>query len=97
MHEGKLLLRFDIGGTRIKAGVVALSSGEVLERSAVSTPDSFPAALEALAELAARLTAGRAVEGLGIAVPGLIDERGAVVSLPGKLPGRLPRGSAAPP
>lgn len=87
MHEGKLLLCFDVGGTRIKAGVVALSSGEVLERSTASTPDGFPAALEALAELAARLTVGRAVEGLGIAVPGLIDERGAVVSLPGKLRG----------
>lgn len=65
----------DLGGTRIKAGMV--ENGRVTGRS-VLTSDSAAGLgpqLPALGELIDALVAGRTVRSLGIAMPGIVDRR----------------------
>lgn len=76
------LLTFDLGGTRLKAGVVPHDSptaADLIIREATTT--DLPALIRSVGEEA---LAGRTPAGVGLAVPGLIDDRGIIVSLPGK-------------
>ena len=74
------ILALDLGGTRLKAGLVV--DGVVETTLTVETPaDGSPASIERAVLGAARELG--AYERVGLSVPGLVD-RGVVVSLPGK-------------
>ena len=72
-------LGIDLGGTRIKCGVV--EDGAVLRESACDTPPGgYPAVVERMAAEAARLArACGGVERVGLGAPGLIDTGAGVV------------------
>src|SRR5690242_15677341 len=81
-------LAFDLGGTRLKAGVVSLDDDRVLEEGATAdTPADGDDALRAVREIGEGLRARHPCVGVGLAVPGLVDDDGVLVVLPGKLPG----------
>ena len=84
----RLALAFDLGGTRLKAGVVAVGTGEVVhEADPVDAPAEWLAAQQLIEQVAADLRRVHGdVAGAGLALPGVIDG-GTVVSLPGKLAG----------
>lgn len=85
---GALALAFDLGGTRLKAGVVEVGSGEVIHQAdAVDTPSEWTKAQQLIEEVTASLRrAFPDAAGVGLALPGVIDG-GLVASLPGKLAG----------
>jgi glucokinase len=87
-------LAFDLGGTRLKAGLVDSISGEV-EHFGVANVAGADAetALNRMAELADNLATmdAEALEAVGLAVPGLVAPPGRVVALPGKLAGIIGR------
>lgn len=80
-----MIIALDVGGTRIKGGLVDLSDGTVSGFVAVDTPASFEDALISIKELAAGMRSN--VNGAAVCVPGLVDDDGKMVSLPGKLEG----------
>ena len=84
------ILAFDLGGTRIKAGLVAADTGAVVATTGAATPPDAEAALTLLDEVGRGLLAGDACHGVGLSVPGLVDD-GWVVALPGKLDGIVGR------
>lgn len=78
------VLAFDLGGTRLKAGVVAdgvVQGSVTIEAPADGARSSIEGALRAIA---AELLGGDACEAAALCVPGLVDEHGVVASLPGK-------------
>lgn len=85
MHES--LLAFDLGGTRVKAGLVSRSDGGISSLMTAEVGDGFDDALDSLMRLGKSLLDEKPCAGVGMCVPGLVDERGVVVSLPGKLAG----------
>lgn len=87
MSGGKALA-FDLGGTRLKAGVVEVGSGELIrEADPLDAPSQWTEAQLLVEAVAAEL---RRIHpdaiGVGLALPGVIDA-GRVASLPGKLAG----------
>lgn len=75
------LLALDAGGTRLKAGVV--SSGEVVRSETVEIAGA--PLLEVVERTGHRLLGDeRGWDAVGLSVPGLVDENGTLVSLPGK-------------
>ncbi|MGH2819712.1 MAG: ROK family protein [Actinomycetota bacterium] len=90
---GSLLLAFDIGGTRVKAGVVSLEDAgvEALRATVLGQGDRRDV-LGIVARVGRELLQGRSCAGVAASVPGLIDERGTIMSLPGKLAGMAGRG-----
>lgn len=81
-------LAFDIGGTRIKAGLVELDEVRVVDRRTMLTPARADDALSVIGEVGRTLLASAgSVAGLGLCVPGLVGADGRVVALPGKLEG----------
>lgn len=74
------VLAIDLGGTRIKAGL--LVDGSLVEQRIAPAPadGSREAVLAAIDGVAS----GWSVEAAGLCVPGLVDEDGIVASLPGK-------------
>lgn len=81
------ILAFDLGGTRLKGGVVSAEDGSVSAFDSVEVGGDFELALGALTEMGRGLTKETACGGLGLCVPGLVDEDGVVESLPGKFQG----------
>ncbi|MGH2808937.1 MAG: ROK family protein [Actinomycetota bacterium] len=75
------LLAIDAGGTRVKAGVV--SSGKLIRFETIEL-DGTP--LLEVVERVGRdmLGPGEAWDSVGLSMPGLVDEDGRLVSLPGK-------------
>jgi glucokinase len=80
-------LAFDLGGTRIKAGFVEPRSRNGPNIQTADTGSDFSEALDYLKTLGQEVAAGRDFSGVGLCVPGLVDERGIIRSLPGKLDG----------
>lgn len=82
------VLAFDVGGSRLKAGVVSLEDGAV-SHVVVDGVGGAPAGtvLDAVARLGDGLLSSFECCGAGMCLPGLVDEQGTVVSLPGKLDG----------
>jgi glucokinase len=82
------LLAFDVGGTRLKAGVVATNNGAV-RMSRVETIAGLNAdgVLASVARIGRELLAEENCEGVGLCVPGMVDRHRTVISLPGKLHG----------
>ena len=83
-------LGFDIGGTRIKSGVV--DADGAVSRTEVAETDlqPFETVWRAMLDYADAARADRGSEGLrgvGIAAPGLVDPAFGVRNLPGKVPG----------
>lgn len=92
VREVMRFLAFDVGGTRIKAGLVELDRARVVDRRTVPTPARAEDALAAVAEIGrALLASGGRVAGLGLCVPGLVDSDGRIAALPGKLDGIVGR------
>lgn len=82
-----LVLGIDIGGTKTAAGCVS-SSGGVVDYAVAATParSGSEAILDAAADLAAQVAAGRACDAVGVAAPGVINRTaGSVVSATGLL------------
>ena len=77
-------LAFDLGGTRLKAGLVG-DDGRPGELIVVPTPAASEVA-GLLAEVGGKLLDGERAQGAGLCVPGLVSE-GRVRALPGKLDG----------
>ncbi|MGH3658559.1 MAG: ROK family protein, partial [Micromonosporaceae bacterium] len=78
-YEG--VIGVDVGGTRIKAALVD-DAGEILARGGCPTPERGDpeAVLAAVAEVVEALRQDERIGGLGVAVPGIIDEpRGVAV------------------
>jgi len=82
-------LAFDAGGTRLKAGVVSRETGEVLRMTTVPTgPQCDRSLLQIrIVEAASSLAPKGGFQGIGLCVPGLVNQAGVVVELPHKLPG----------
>lgn len=77
-------LAFDLGGTRLKAGLVA-DDGRVGNVMTEPTPAAREVAA-LLDEVGTKLLDGGTADGVGLCVPGLVSE-GRVRALPGKLDG----------
>jgi glucokinase len=75
------VLAFDIGGTRIKAGLVA--AGRVSSLTAVPTDRSGVAAtlLEQVVALGRSVAAGTPIEAVGVSVRGLVDPETGVIDV----------------
>ncbi|AHM59802.1 ROK family protein [Flammeovirgaceae bacterium 311] len=76
--EARKVIGIDIGGTKVHLGVV--KNGKVLEELKLSTPSQAPKA-----EILGKVTEGikqlmdAEVAGIGIGVPGLVDEKNGIV------------------
>lgn len=90
------VLAFDLGGTRLKAGVVdgPRAARAVVGVGAWPVGETADSALEVLHEVGRKLAERRDLDCVALCVPGLVEE-GVVVSLPGKLPGLEGRDLAA--
>ncbi len=84
---GTFVAAFDLGGTRLKAGIVDADSGHVDDVRVVDTPADAQGALAALAAVGREWVAARQVRATALAVPGLVAPPGTIVALPGKLDG----------
>lgn len=85
------ILAFDLGGTRLKSGIVERGTGVV---ASFGVTDSAPDAETALAKVGAvgdRLRTGAPVDAVGLCLPGLVADDGRVLALPGKLAGIVGR------
>jgi glucokinase len=80
-------LAFDLGGTRIKAGLVELGTRKEPEIQTSESGSDSERALKELSRLGHEVADGREFTGVGLCVPGLVNDRGIIVSLPGKLDG----------
>ncbi|MEZ5169891.1 MAG: ROK family protein [Acidimicrobiia bacterium] len=68
----------DVGGTKI-LGVALDDSGEVLSRTRIPTPDTYPDLLDALEQLTATLSSDAGeVSGVGVGIAGLVTLDGRV-------------------
>lgn len=82
------MLAIDLGGTRVKAGLV--QDGVVTSLVAVSHGSATLAgALGCLAEVLAGLRPSSQAGAVGLCLPGLISDVGEIVALPGKLDGAV--------
>ena len=69
----------DIGGTRLKLGVVS-ARGEVSDLRNVSTPQTREEIFDAISSFVAECAAVGPVEGVGLSMPGIIDGSGYTVT-----------------
>lgn len=78
---GRLALGIDLGGTRIKMGLVS-PQGQVVQRAVgLTAAERGSAAVVAdLVAMARALTAGHRLEGVGVGAPGLIDAGAGLVT-----------------
>jgi len=85
------LLVFDIGGFKLRAGLWCSETRELLGRTARPSPgrardesvDGVQALLDALVEMGAELSVGRApAQAVGVAFPGPVDAQGRVAEAP---------------
>lgn len=87
-QAARRLLAFDVGGTRLKAGVVSIDDGTVgmtrVEAIAGLKADDV---LASVARIGRELLAEENCVGVGLCVPGMVDRHRRVISLPGKLRG----------
>ena len=85
---GPRLLAFDIGGSRLKSGIVSLHDdaidGARVEDIAGYAVDDV---LRAVARVGHEVFEETPCRGVGLCAPGLIDEAGKWISLPGKIEG----------
>ena len=84
--DSKVVIGVDLGGTSIKAGVVA-SGGSILYQNKFPTfankgPSKVIEQIDASIEDALRNTNGVQVDGIGIGAPGVVDDEGVVKSPP---------------
>lgn len=91
---GRRVLAIDVGGTRMKAAVVGDGSS-VGPLGFADTPARADEALATVARLARDLADGGPLTGVGLCVPGLVDDDGRIVALPGKLDGIVGRDLSA--
>ena len=80
-----MILGIDIGGTRIKAGLVG-EDGSLLKSAAVPTPPALPAFARALCSLVRDCLDGVSVKAVGIGCKGIVNPSNTTVDV---LPGTL--------
>ena len=78
-------LGVDVGGTKT-LGVLADAGGTVTAEHRLPTPATGPAIIDTIVEVVEHLRAVERVEGAGVGVPGLVDDRGTLRFAP-NLPG----------
>lgn len=81
------VLAFDVGGTRIKAGLISANTQEQIRQQISETPQRIEDVLESLRSMGGFLAGDTKVGSCGLCVPGLVSEEGVVTDLPGKLEG----------
>lgn len=74
------VLTYDIGGTRVKAALVANGGASAPAIASTAGWDSAPAAMERLVSIGRELTAGRSVDAIGVSVRGLVDPGSGVLT-----------------
>lgn len=80
------ILAFDLGGTRLKAGLVDVGAGTVCRRRVLASPAHGAEALLQIEKVGHEwITPGERTP-VGLCVPGIVDE-GRIIALPGKLAG----------
>ena len=77
--EQPLILAFDVGGTRIKAGLVRGAEIMALHVAALSTSDATPDLIQILVELGNRIRVGASIQAVGVSMKGFIDPRQGIV------------------
>ena len=82
------VLAFDLGGTRLKAGLVYPEDARVEGFTATPSAPTAREALERVAALGERLLHDRGCRAVALCVPGIVGER-SVAALPGKLDGMV--------
>jgi glucokinase len=88
MNEGGgRVLAFDVGGTRVKAGIVDSDSGNVEHFLTGPSGAALADALATVKELGSDLVERGKCAQCAICLPGLISEEGDVIDIPGKLLG----------
>lgn len=85
------VLAFDVGGTRIKAGLISANSQEEIRQQVLETPQRIEDVLESLRSMGKDLAGDSKVGSCGLCVPGLVSDEGVVTDLPGKLEGIVGR------
>ncbi|RMI29103.1 ROK family protein [Nocardia stercoris] len=75
----------DVGGTNIRASVVD-GAGEVLDTVTAQTPHSAAALEDAIERVVGELRAGHAIDAVGLAVAGFVDEQRSAVRFAPHLP-----------
>jgi predicted NBD/HSP70 family sugar kinase len=80
------VLAFDLGGTRLKAGLVHLDEARVEAFAVTPSAPTAAEALERVAALGASLLRDRSCRAVGLCVPGIVAAR-SIEALPGKLDG----------
>lgn len=75
----KAIVGVDIGGTSINVGIVR--NGQVITRSSVATPalEAKEAVIATITRTIAQISGPYEIEGIGVGVPGLMDEQAGVV------------------
>ena len=84
-RDGHRIIGLDLSGTESFVGVVTDLDGAVIERSELAIPQAQgDAAVDAVETLLAQLVelADRPVIGVGVGSPGIVDDRGVVLSAP---------------
>jgi glucokinase len=90
MGDDGTTLAIDLGGTRIKAGIVEANT--VVESAMMPTDDDkgFDHVLQHLIAVGERLARDREIRAVGLSVPGIVDvERGVVMDINKKLVGMI--------
>lgn len=84
------VLAFDVGGTRLKAGIIDANDGTVMSLRVEETGGArADEVLAAVARVGHDLSADEECGAVGLCVPGLVAPEGKVLSLPGKLEGMV--------
>lgn len=81
------VLALDLGGTRLKAGLIDANSGDVMAQATAATAGAdAEEALRVCEKVAAELLGSGAVAAAALSVPGIVED-GVVTALPGKFDG----------
>jgi glucokinase len=90
--ERDQFLAFDVGGTRLKAGIVSATDGSVVASGVEETRGKgAQEVLAAVVRMGHDLSGGADLGPVGLCIPGLVAPEGKVLSLPGKLQGMVGR------
>ncbi len=81
------VLTFDLGGTRLKSGIVEGGTGVVTGFEVTESAPDVESALAAVGTVGDRLRTATTVDAVGLCLPGLLADDGRVLALPGKLAG----------
>ncbi|MCA1840292.1 MAG: ROK family protein [Actinomycetota bacterium] len=80
-------MAFDLGGTRLKAALVDPANADVSGFFTAPVGSTIAEGIAEIESVGKRILDGSSCEGVGLCVPGLVDDQGIIASLPGKFEG----------